>query len=73
MVANVVYPTTESQSTSEMEDGSNVGMRGGLSGAPRCQPTPSRLFKCNVNASVFVDELTVEVGLVLQDNRGVNI
>ncbi|MBA0848918.1 hypothetical protein Goshw_008702 [Gossypium schwendimanii] len=48
-------------------------MIGGLSEAPRCQPTLSQLFKCNVNASIFVDELTVRVGLVLRDSRGVLI
>ncbi|MBA0760441.1 hypothetical protein Gotri_023186 [Gossypium trilobum] len=73
MVANVVYPEAESQSASEIEDGSEVEMIGGLSEAPRCQPTLSQLFKCNVNASIFVDEPTVRVRLVLRDSRGVLI
>ncbi|MFQ6623059.1 hypothetical protein Gotur_001918 [Gossypium turneri] len=73
VVANVVYPEAESQSASEIEDGSAVEMIGGLSEAPRCQPTLSQLFKCNVNASIFVDEPTVRVGLVLRDSRGVLI
>ncbi|KAK5834394.1 hypothetical protein PVK06_018272 [Gossypium arboreum] len=45
-------------------------MRGGLLKALRWQPPISGLFKYNVDVSVFVDELTVRIGLVLGDSRG---